>query len=288
MELATLLKLKPSWAYEPCLYIIRQTESIDAFRCGASGTQLYKDADRVFGADRPGTQKGLLSRSSMYLNMYQPLVPMIYAALRIKKQLVALQNQRTGTDFIGNIYNIDRQQTLVLAREKLMHDRLDQRGLRWDNEKKNELFVPRKSVQELISVMRTIPGEEMYLFDKNTITEDTAYRGGRLGSSNVKTFTSQRTQPDRELKDSAPTITLKLSKRAIEELKMGRPKQFDELVDLVKLVANIQKTVLPVIYDTKPVASPPTEIIRLPKSAVEKLRGNEGPLYLSKCAFCQL
>ena len=155
-----------------------------------------------------------------------------------------------------------------------MHERMDQRGLRWDNDKKNELFVPRKSVQELISVMRT--SEEMYLFEKNSIIEDAAYRGGRLGTSNVKTFTNQRTQPDRELKDSPPTITLKLSKKAIEELKMGRPKQFENLVDLVKLVANLQKTVLPVIYDTKPVSSPPTEIIRLPKSAVDSLRGDKG------------
>ena len=146
------------------------------------------------------------------------MVPKIYAALRIKKQLVALQHQRTGTDFAGNVFNIDRgNQTLVAAREKLMHERMDQRGLRWDDNKKNELFVPRKSVQELISVMRTIPGEEMFLFDKNSIIDDTAYRGGRLGTSTVKALTTTRAQPDRELKDSAPTITLKLSRKAIEE-----------------------------------------------------------------------
>ena len=97
MELATLLKLKPSFAYEPALYIIKQTESINAFRCGMSGSSLYKDSDRVFGADRPGNLSGLLSRMSMYLGFYTPLIPKIYAALRIKKQLVALQNQRTGT-----------------------------------------------------------------------------------------------------------------------------------------------------------------------------------------------
>ena len=189
MELATLLKMKPSWAYDPALYIIRQTESIDTYRCGMAGSTLYKDADRVFGADRPGSLSGLLSRCSMYLGFYTPLVPKIYAALRIKKQLVALQNQRTGTDFAGNVFNIDRgNQTLVAAREKLMHERMDQRGLRWDNNKKNELFVPRKRVQELISVMRTIPGEEMYLFDKNSIVEDVAYRGGRLGFKVVRWY----------------------------------------------------------------------------------------------------
>ena len=162
MELATLLKMKPSWAYSPCLYIIRQTDSITAYRCGASGTQAFKDADRVFGADRPGSLQGLLSRCSMYLGFYTPLKPRIYAALRIRKQLVALQHQRTGTDFMGNTFNIDRgNQTLVLAREALMHERMDARGLRWNAEKRNELFVPKKSVNELVAVMRTIPGEDV-------------------------------------------------------------------------------------------------------------------------------
>ena len=97
-----------------------------------------------------------------------------------------------------------------------------------------------------------------------------------MGTGTVKALTTTRAQPDRELKDSAPTITLKLSRKAIEELQDAKPKQFENLVDLVKLVANLQKTVLPVIYDTKPVSSPPTEIIRLPKVAVDSLRGDKG------------
>ena len=82
-----------------------------------------------------------------------------------------------------------------------MHDRMDARGLRWDKEKRNELFVPKKSVNELIAVMRTIPGEAMYLFDDNTIVEDTAYRGGRSWDEDIKTFTSVRQQPDRVRKE---------------------------------------------------------------------------------------
>ena len=37
------------------------------------------------GADRPGSLTGLLSRMSMYLGFYTPLVPKIYAYLRVKK-----------------------------------------------------------------------------------------------------------------------------------------------------------------------------------------------------------
>ena len=275
MELSRLLEIKPSWAYEPCLYIIRQTDSINAFRCGASGTKAFKDEDRVFGADRPGSLQGLLSRCAMYLGFYEPLVPKIYAALRIRKQLVAKKDQRTGTDFQGNTYNIDKGgQTLVLAREALMHDRMDRRNLRWKPERKNELFVPKKSVDELIAVMRTIPGEEMYIFGENSIEEDTAYRGGRVRTSddNVQTNTTQRTQPGRELKDNIPSVRLKLSRRAIQELSDHDPETFVELVKLFKDVAELMD--YEEIFETKPVSAPPTQIIRLPKRAIEALRGN--------------
>ena len=104
----------------------------------------------------------------------------MYAALRIKKQLIARPGQRVGVDSFGTQYNIDRgNQTLVLQREAEMHSELDQRGLRWQKDKKNELFAPRKSVKELIDAMRTIRGEDMYLFDSETIREDTTYDGGR-------------------------------------------------------------------------------------------------------------
>ena len=56
-----------------------------------------------------------------------------------------------------------------------MHDRVDARGLRWKSDKKNELFVPKELVEELIAVMRTIPGEEMYLFNEDSIETDDAY-----------------------------------------------------------------------------------------------------------------
>lgn len=85
-----------------------------------------------------------------------------------------------GTDFVGNTFNVNHGNfTLVRALEADMHAEMDRRGLRWDKDRKNELFVPKQSVQELISVMRTIPGEEMFLFDQETIKEDANYRWNR-------------------------------------------------------------------------------------------------------------
>ena len=235
MELEALLKMKPEWAYEPCLYIIKQTDMINAYRCGLSGSSLHQDIDRVYGSDRSGALTGLLSRMSMYLGFYTPLVPKIYACLRVKRQLVASQSQRVSTDFAGNVFNVDRgNYTLVRARESLMHDRMDARGLRWKSDKKNELFVPKKSVEELIAVMRTIPGEEMYLFNEDSIETDDAYRGGRA-DDRVKGDTQVRTLPFREVASElkTPSITIKLSKRAIEDLRNGNPKRYESLVDII-------------------------------------------------------
>ncbi len=110
----------------------------------------------------------------MYNNYWLTLKGTLYAALRIKKQLIARPGQRVGVDSFGAQYNIDRgNQTLVLQREAEMHSEMDKRGLRWQKDKKNELFAPRKSVKELIDAMRTIRGEDMYLFDSETIREDT-------------------------------------------------------------------------------------------------------------------
>jgi hypothetical protein len=212
----------------------------------------------------------------MYLGFYTPLSPRIFAALRIKKQLVARNHQRVGTDFVGNTFNIDRgNQTRVLAMEALMHDRMDKRGLRWRSDKKNELFVPRRNVDELIAVMRTIPGEEMYLFTEDKFVQDDAYRGGRSrGDNDIQAMTSVRQQPDRINKDTQPTITLKLSRKAIEELQNSEPERYKELVSIISTVSNLQKE--PTIRETNPTSPPPTEIVRLPKRAVDALRGQRG------------
>ena len=61
MDIETFLQLKPTWAYEPCLYIVKQMfPGNNAYRCGAAGTQLFKTADPVYGSDKSGTFTGLL------------------------------------------------------------------------------------------------------------------------------------------------------------------------------------------------------------------------------------
>ena len=238
MDIDTFLQMRPSWAYEPCLYIVKQMfPGNNAFRCGAAGTQLFKNADLVYGADRSNSLTGLLGRMTMYRNYWLPLKGRLYAALRIRKQLVARPGQRVGVDSFGAQYNIDRgNQTLVLQREAEMHSEMDKRGLRWQKDKKNELFAPRKSVKELIDAMRTIRGEDMYLFDSETIREDTTYDGGRDRLELV--MTQKRELPPRAAATeiSAPTITLKLSKKAIEELQLLDPVKLAKLVDIIDAV----------------------------------------------------
>ena len=238
MDVDTFLQMRPLWAYEPCLYIVKQMfPGNNAFRCGAAGTQLFKNADLVYGADRSNSLTGLLGRMTMYRNYWLPLRGRLYAALRIRKQLVARPGQRVGVDSFGTQYNIDRgNQTLVLQREVEMHAEMDKRGLRWQKDKKNELFAPRKSVKELIDAMRTIRGEDMYLFDSETIREDTTYDGGRDRLELV--MTQKRELPPRAAATeiSAPTITLKLSKKAIEELQLLDPVKLAKLVDIIDAV----------------------------------------------------
>ena len=101
-------------------HIVKQMfEGNNAYRCGLSGGLQFKDSDRVYGADRPGSLSGLLSRLSMYLGFFTPLSGTIYAALRIKAQLVAKPDQRLVTDYLGNPININQaNQTLVRIRER--------------------------------------------------------------------------------------------------------------------------------------------------------------------------
>jgi len=237
MDINKFLDLRPSWGMEPCLYIVLQRfPGNNAHRCGSSGTHLYKDSDQVFGAER-AQLTGLLGRMNMYTNFWLPLRGYIFAALRVKRQLVANPQHRTSTDFTGRVYNITKgQHTLVLEREMQFHQELDKRGYRWQKEKRNELFVPGpKGVEELIATLRTIQGEEMYLFDEDSIIEDHTYRGGReRRGAPVILETGERQQPPREGKDQAPTIKIKLSREAIEALRSNDPYKHRLLMSIVK------------------------------------------------------
>ena len=233
MDIERFIELRPEWAYGPCLYIVKQTNAgHNAHRCGASGTHMYNQSDLQYGADR-ASLTGLLGRMTMYVNYWLPLKGTIFAALRVRKQLVADSTQRTGEDAQGNAYNIDRgNYTLVLAREKEFHAELDKRGLRWNKDKKNELFVPKKGVDELISALRTIRGEDMYLFRDGSIVEDTNYRGGSRTEVAIITETTARAQPERTAR--VPSITVRLSKASMEQLRAGNPTHFEQLLDLVR------------------------------------------------------
>ena len=77
MDIETFLQMRPTWAYQPCLYIVKQMfPGNNAYRCGAAGTQLFRQADPVYGADRTGSLTGLLGRMTMYKNYWLPLLPL--------------------------------------------------------------------------------------------------------------------------------------------------------------------------------------------------------------------
>lgn len=240
MDINKFIEERPEWAQEPCVYIVKQMfEGNNAYRCGASGTKQYTQSDRVFGAER-ATYTGLLARMVMYTGYWLPLKGHLYAALRVEKKLVANPDlHRMGTDATGASYNITRGNfTLVLQREAEFHQELDRRKLRWQKDKRNELFTPgAKGVEELISALRTIQGIELYLFNETSYFLDTSYRGGkeRRGAP-VITETVARQLPPREKKDVAPSIYLKLNEAEVQRLRESRPANFALLKELVEKV----------------------------------------------------
>ena len=227
-------EFRPSWAFEPCLYIVKQTNAgHNAHRCGASGTHMYAGSDLPYGADRASNLTGLLGRMVMYKNYWLPLKGTIYAALRVKKQLVADSTQRTGQDAEGNAFNIDRgNYTLVLHREKEFHAELDRRKLRWRDDRNNELFLPKRGVEELISAMRMVHGEQMYIFKPDLIVEDPAYRGGTRRELITITETKPRAMPGRVAR--TPSITVRLSKASIDQLRAANPNHFEQLLNIFR------------------------------------------------------
>ena len=96
---------------------------------------------------------------------------------------------------------------------------LDERKLRWQEDRRNELFKPKKSVEELIDALRTVKGEEMYLFSKTKIREDPLYDPANAIVREVTFQTQVRQQPTRTagIERKAPILTLRLNKQSIEE-----------------------------------------------------------------------
>ena len=268
MDIDKFLEQRPAWANEPCLYIVRQmaTENPNAHRCGASGTHLFSGADLPYGSER-ATTTGLNSRLNMYSNFWLPVKGKIFAALRVKRALVAeVDTDRLGEDFAGGVYNIDRGgHTLVLTREKEFHAALDRRGLRWQTDKRNELFVPRRNTQELIAALRTIRGEELFLcFPDGTILEDEGYRGGsRHSQVNISIRdTVSRQVPDRVAR--VPSLTIRLSRDSLEQLRSANPQQFSRLLAIVRSFDEHERT--------KREQAPDTVHVRMSAADIEKLR----------------
>ena len=267
MDIEKFLAIRPipDWSMEPNLYIVLQDGGVKqpdgsfrqnrAHRCGAAGLHLYKDADLPFGSEN--TQSiGLRGRLFQYIGYFNTLGSKIIACLRVKKALVAEQQDRIGESASGSIYNISRgSNSLVRTREKEFHQELDSRGLRWQTDRNNELFVPKKDASELISSLRQIRGEQMHIFSKDSITEDPHYRGGSRKERIAIQETQPRQQPQRESR--APSLTITLSKAALEQLRSGSPQQFERLINLVRGFDEERKN---------------TTTVRAPAKEVEEIR----------------
>ena len=203
------------------------------FRCGTSGTRMLKDGDMPYGSEN-AQLTGLLSRMVMYKNFWLPCKGKIHAALRIKKQQVAEKGvDRVETDAWGTTYNMDRGNLpLVRVREKEFHAQLTRKGKRWNDALKNELFTG--PVRGLIDAMRTVKGEEMFLFTQSTVVSDMAYRGGSSNPISV-TETAPRANQNRSsggYRD--PSITVRLNKASIDQLRASNHVQFHMLLDIIE------------------------------------------------------
>jgi hypothetical protein len=246
---------------EPCLYCILQDAGIkqpngtfiqnNKFRCGTSGTKMFADADLTYRSG-DSSSTGLISRANLYMGFFRPFSGVIYAALRVPKALVAESRDRTAEDTFGNIYNVDRANTLARVREKEYHAELDRRGLRF--QKGRELFQT-NNVENIISAMRTVKGIEMYTFDKNGPVFDEKYKGGSRRERISITETQPRQNPQRESK--APSLTITLSKEFLQQLRSGNPLTFQKLVNLVREFDEQKKQ---------------TTTVTAPKEAVQEIR----------------
>ena len=265
MDVDYFLTLRPDWAQQPCLYVILQEGGLKNadgnyrpninYRVGASGTSMFKGSDRPYRSE-DAQNFGLLSRCRMYRGFHNPFSTTIFAALRVKQALVAeMDKDRLGTDSSGNVYNVNRgSRTLVLTRERELHNILDEKGLRYQKDTRNELFQTRNA-EELISAMRYIRGEELYLFSKDAITEDPKYKGGSRRERITVTETQPRKQPQRESR--APSLTITLSRSALEQLRSGSPQQFERLINLVREFDEERQR---------------TTTVRAPKEVVQEMR----------------
>ena len=237
MDLDYLLQLKPPIFNKPALYIVHQEcPGNSAYRCGLSGAGLYDNNDPNW---HPHDTYGLLSRMERYKNTWLPITGRLHAALIIKEALVATTGDKVGTNASGSQFNQTRgNKTLVEEMEKIFHSELDKQGLRWKQDKKNELFVPndpQKGVQQLIDVLRTIQGLDLYLFNNQTFFKDSTYTGG-VAHSLPPQVVGTRQAPLRAVR--APTMNIQMNKDYFQQLRSANPSVFQQILNLASQVAN--------------------------------------------------
>ena len=211
-----------AWANEPFIYCCRQEPQIPSkyyYRCGAAGLALFPDADRPYQAS-DSSRRGLSGRMQQYIGHIRPNIFKIFAAIRIKRQVVALPQHRTGEGDGGELFNITKgNMSAVRAAEMIMHHYLDDdRNIkRYAPHPESELFQPNNSVEQLLTNMRKVQGLQMLLFDARSWRDDPQYKGGQAPPSNLTTRdTSARKTPVRDATDQ--TLIIKMSKSGIEQL----------------------------------------------------------------------
>jgi hypothetical protein len=99
----------------------------------------------------------------------------------------------------------------------------------------------------------------MYLFREGSIAEDTNYRGGSRKEVAIITETTARAQPERTAR--VPSITVRLSKSSLDQLRAGNPTHFEQLLDLIRGYIESEKP-------------KETITIEMDKSDVQEIRNN--------------
>ena len=231
----------PDFSQEPYIYCCRQEPQIPSsyyYRCGAAGLQLFADADRPYGSSDT-SRRGLSGRMTQYIGHIRPNNFKIFAAIRIKKQIVALPQHRIGGDEqSGDIYNIDRgNMSAVRAAEMTFHHYLDSQKpniKRFAPHPESELFQPGSgSVEQLLVQMRKVQGIEMFLFDTRTYRYDKDYKGGIAPPAVLQTRdTTQRRTQNRTARE--PTVTVRMSKSGVEQLRSEKGPTFNRLMTLMR------------------------------------------------------
>jgi len=280
-----------AWANEPFIYCCRQEPQIPAkfyYRCGAAGLQLFPDADRPYQSS-DSSRRGLSGRMQQYIGHIRPNNFKIFAALRIKRQVVALPQHRVGGED-GELYNITKgNMSAVRAAEMTMHHYLDEdtNVNRYAPHPESELFQPSIGVDQLLINMRKVQGLQMLLFDAKSWRDDPKYTGGQNPPSNLTTRdTTARKTPSRATEQS---LVIKMSKSGIEQLRAGNINAYSRLMNLMREAykedqgAVIRTTAAPppvtpppaptpVTPQERPDTPPPPPIIRLSSTAINALR----------------